>query len=444
MSTRTKALLFAVAVSCVAVIGFFFGYLVQHRRVAARRDGRINVAGAATGTDKIKHIVFIVKENRTFDNYFGTFTGANGATSGKLSTGEVIRLKHAPDETPHDIDHRYQAAVEAIDGGAMDKFDLIPGGNVNGDYLSYTQYVENDIPNYFSYARTFVLADEFFSSLKGPSFPNHLYTVGAQSGGAINNPEHAGGHWGCDSPQSAQVQVMDPDGDLGSVYPCFDFDTLADRLERRGLTWKYYAAGEGQSGYIWSALNAIRHIRQTALWTRHVVPTEQFVRDAQNGGLPAVSWVVTNAEFSEHPPASVCLGEKWTVEQLNALMQGPEWDSTVVFLTWDDFGGFYDHVAPPVVDNFGFGPRVPLLIISPWAKPAHLTHTQLEFSSLLKFVEGRFDLAPLTQRDKDANDLIDSFDFDHGPLEPLILNPRQCSGAKTTITLDPRFHGGTK
>jgi phospholipase C len=154
--------------------------------------------------------------------------------------------------------------------------------------------------------------------------------------------------------------------------------------------------------------------------------------------------VVTNAEFSEHPPASVCLGEKWTVEQLNALMQGPEWDSTVVFLTWDDFGGFYDHVAPPVVDNFGFGPRVPLLIISPWAKPAHLTHTQLEFSSLLKFVEGRFDLAPLTQRDKDANDLIDSFDFDHGPLEPLILNPRQCSGAKTTITLDPRFHGGTK
>jgi phospholipase C len=403
------------------------------------------------GMDKIKHIVFLVKENRTFDNYFGTYPGANGATSGKLSTGAVIPLRHAPDMTPYDIDHSYQAAVEAIDGGAMDKFDLIKGGNVKGDLLAYTQYNEGDIPNYFAYARNFVLADEFFSSLQGPSFPNHLYTVGAQSGGAINNPHTPRAitnpnhpRWGCDAVATSRVQTMDDDGDLGSVYPCFDFDTLADRLEDEGLSWKYYAPGQDKSGYIWSALDAIKHIRLTSLWTQHVVPTEQFVKGAQNGELPAVSWLVMSAGLSEHPPASVCIGENWTVEQLNALMRGPEWGSTVVFLTWDDFGGFYDHVAPPVVDNFGFGPRVPMLIISPWVKRGYITHTTLEFSSVLKFIEERFDLDPLTERDEDANDLIDSFDFERSPLDPLILSTRPCPGAKAEILLDPAYHDGAQ
>jgi phospholipase C len=397
------------------------------------------------GMSRIEHIVFIVKENRTFDNYFGTFPGADGATSGKISTGEIIPLRRAPDMTPRDIDHSYQAAVEAIDGGAMDRFDLIKGGNVNGDYLAYSQYNESDIPNYFTYARNFVLADAFFSSLEGPSFPNHLYTVGAQSNRAVNNPStptNSPARWGCDAAASSRVQTLEEPGEFGSVYPCFDFDTLADRLEEQGLSWKYYAPGQDQSGYIWSALNAIRHIRLTALWQQHVVATEQFVQDAQNGQLPAVSWVVVGSGLSEHPPASVCLGENWTVAQLNAVMQGPDWESTVVFLTWDDFGGFYDHVPPASVDNFGFGPRVPFLIISPWVKQGYITHTTLEFSSVLKFIEERFDLDPLTERDQDANDLIDSFDFDHRGLPPLILKQRQCVGAKTDITLDPKFHNG--
>jgi phospholipase C len=270
------------------------------------------------------------------------------------------------------------------------------------------------------------LADAFFSSLQGPSFPNHLYTVGAQSGGALNNPTNSPARWGCDSPANSRVLIFNDDGDLRHVYPCFDFKTLADLLQNEGLSWGYYAPGIGQSGYIWSALDAIRHIRLISLWQQHVVPTEQFVLDAQSGNLPAVSWLVANAELSEHPPASVCIGENWTVTQLNAVMTGPDWDSTVVFLTWDDFGGFYDHVAPPVVDNFGFGPRVPFLIISPWAKRDYITHTTLEFSSVLKFIEERFDLDPLTERDKDANDLIDSFNFDRQPRRPLILNTRQC------------------
>ncbi|HJY86797.1 MAG TPA: alkaline phosphatase family protein [Candidatus Acidoferrales bacterium] len=156
----------------------------------------------------------MVKENRTFDNYFGTFAGTAGATTGRIHTGQVIPLGHAPDRTPRDIDHSYQAAVEAIEGGKMDKFDLIAGGNKNGDSLAYTQYREDDLPNCFAYARNFVLADHFFSSLTGASFPNHLYTVGAQSGGAINNPSKSQGRWGCDSPADSRVQVLDEEGDI--------------------------------------------------------------------------------------------------------------------------------------------------------------------------------------------------------------------------------------
>ncbi len=378
------------------------------------------------GLRKIKHIIYIIKENRTFDNYFGRFRGADGATSGTISTGEVIKLGRAPDRTPRDIDHSFQAALKAMDGGKMDQFDLIGGGNINGDYLAYTQYRKADIPNYYAYAHHFVLADHMFSSLHGPSFPNHLYTVGAQSGGAINNPRNGRGVWGCDADGDSDVQVMDDEGNITRQFPCFDFQTLADSLEARGLTWKYYAPSKGESGYIWSALDAIDHIRNTSLWTDHVVPTAQFVDDATKGQLPAVSWIVVGSGMSEHPPESVCVGENWTVRQLNAVMQGPDWKSTAVFLTWDDFGGFYDHVPPPQVDNFGFGPRVPLLIISPYAKRGLISHTFYEFSSILKFIEERFGLKPLTDRDSEASDIQDSFDFDQRPLPPLILEQRQC------------------
>lgn len=439
MHTRTKVLFCSAAIGLLAIVLLFVHSLDAQRGDRSRR--RPPPPPPPFGMNKIEHIVLIVKENRTFDNYFGTFPGANGARSGKISTGAIIPLKQAPDRTPHDIDHSYGAAVEAIDNGAMDKFNLIAGGNEKGDFLAYTQYDEDDIPNYFAYARNFVLADAFFSSLKGPSFPNHLYTVGAQSGGAINNPN--GGRWGCDAAPSVQVQVMDDDGDdRGLVYPCFDFDTLADRLEERRLSWKYYAPGQDRGGYIWSALDAIKHIRLTPLWTTHVVPPERFVKDALAGELPAVSWLVPDVRLSEHPPASVCLGENWTIEQLNAVMQGPQWESTAVFLTWDDFGGFYDHVAPPAVDHFGFGPRVPLIIISPWVRRGHITHTTLEFSSLLKFIELRFALDPLTDRDERANSLIDSFDFGRHPLGPLVLSKRRCHDDSVEIKLDPAFHNG--
>ena len=165
------------------------------------------------------------------------------------------------------------------------------------------------------------------------------------------------------------------------------------------------------------------------MWEQHIRPEQEFMIDAVAGKLPAVSWLVTG-ELSEHPPMSTCKGENWTVRQLNSIMRGPDWNSTAVFITWDDFGGFYDHVVPPHVDNYGYGPRVPLLIISPYAKRGYVSHSVYELSSFLKFVEMRFHLPPLTQRDSRANSMLDSFNFDQKPSSPLILNERLCGNSE--------------
>ncbi len=382
-----------------------------------------------SGTTPIQHIVFIIKENRSFDNYFGTFPGANGATSGTISTGQVIPLGHLPDVTPNDPGHGWPEALASMDGGKMDQFDIIDGGNINGAFMSYTQFQQSDIPNYFSYAFNFVLADNTFSSMHGGSFPQHLYSVAAQSDGVINIPFLTNGGnvsgWGCDDPADTLVQVMDLEGDVTGEFPCFDFQTLADSMDTAGLSWKYYAPTYGQRGYNFNTFDAINHIRNSGLWDTNVMPDTQFASDAKNGLLPAMSWLVTG-DGSEHPPNSSCFGENWTVTQLNALMQGPDWATTAVFLTWDDFGGFYDHVPVPPVDIYGFGPRVPMIIISPYARPGHISHTLYEFSSVLKYAEETFGLPPLTDRDANANDMQDSFNYSQNPNPTLILSQRSC------------------
>ncbi len=390
------------------------------RAVKAGKQGDIGV---------IQHIVFIVKENRSFDEYFGLFPGADGTSTGTTSTGQVMTLERTPDVVV-DMGHDWTSALTATDGGKMDRFDIILDGNLNGEYLSYSEMTQQDIPNYYSYAQHFVLSDQTFSSLHGPSLPNHLYTIAAQSGGAITVPANPNSqnlsNWGCDSPAGSHVTVINGEGDISEMFPCFDFQTIADSLNSAGITWKYYAPPEGEQGYEYSTFDAINHIRNSSIWSENVVPDTQFALDAANGNLPAVSWLVTGPG-SEHAPNSTCQGENWTVQQMNALMQGPDWNTSAVFLTWDDFGGFYDHVPPPpALDLYGLGPRVPLLIISPYAQPGYISHTQYEFSSVLKFIEARFNLAALTERDANANDTTDSFNFSQPPNAPLVLTPRAC------------------
>jgi phospholipase C len=371
----------------------------------------------------IKHVVILLKENRSFDEYFGKFPGANGATQGKDSKGQVITLGPTPDKLPYDLGHGWPETHTAIDNGKMDKFDLVSNGNVNGVMMGYTQMDQSSIPNYWSYAQYFALGDAMFSSLAGPSFGNHLYTIGAQSAGVVGIP-NGGPNWGCDAPAKSRVLVMNANGVMSRQYPCFELQTLGDLLSAAGISWLYYAPTQGTAGYQWNTMDAVKHIRTGPLWNTNVVPESQFFTDAAAGTLPTVSWLIS--ANAEHPPASTCGGENWSVKTLNTLMQGSDWNSTVFFLLWDDFGGFYDHVPPPALDIYGLGPRVPLLIISPWVKSGTVVHTQYEFSSMLKFVETIFGLPALTQRDAQAANMLDAFDFTQQPLPPLILSPRVC------------------
>jgi phospholipase C len=364
----------------------------------------------------IQHTVFVISENHTFDNYFGTFPGAEGTTSGLLSNGQWIPLSPMPDAyEAATLCNGWDCALQAMDSGKMDRFDVISGGY----WSAYTQAQEQQIPNYWTYARHFALADHYFTSVHGPSLPNHLFAIAAQSGGAIDNGDSPSMLPDCVPNSNTTVTIIDEYGNRSQRSRCFDFATLPDSLEKAGVSWKYYAEGGG-------FLSLIDHIYNSAMWTANVVPASQFVVDAKTGHLPSVSWLLSPEYYSEHPPESMCDGENWTVSLLNALMQGPDWNSTVVFVTWDDFGGFYDHVAPPQVDQFGLGPRVPLLIISPYAKRGYVSHTIYDHSSVLKFIETRYNLQALTSRDSTASNMLDSFDFSAPPQPPLLLQSRTC------------------
>jgi len=397
--------------------------------VASLVWSRFPVASDVRSTDdlsKINHFVFIIKENRSFDNYFGLFPGADGTRSGRMSNGETVTLGEAPDQISPDISHSAPAAYQAIDKGRMDYFDRNAGAVNLGVNHAYTEMRPQDIPDYWAYARTFTLDDHFFSTIAGPSFPNHLITIAAQAGGVTSNPAMSKGRWGCDSPDNSMVVTLSPSGQQGVSRPCFDFTTLADRLNAKQIDWRYYAPSYGQSGYIWSTFDAIRHIRYGSQWNTNVVPWRQFEQDVSHGHLAAVTWLVTDAAHSEHPPASTCLGENAAVSEINAIMHSRFWNDTAIFVTWDDFGGFYDHVVPPQRDNLGWGPRVPTLVISPYARRGYVDHTPYDFSSMLRLVEERFGLAPLSNRDASASDLANSFDFSADPAPPLVLPEQQC------------------
>jgi phospholipase C len=395
-------------------------------------------AASLWAQNPIQHIVFIVKENHSFDNVFGTFPGANGATFGLCGVSRV-QLAHSPDAPPN-LKHEWTASHNAVDNGKMDGFC-----RVSDNRAPYTQYYETDIPNYWTYAQTFALADNMFSGLGGASFANHLYLAAATSNQFISNPTFVDRKlpdnvsWGCDAPADARAsRVPHPNKSHKAIlqFPCLEATTLSDLLDNVGLTWHYYAGQEGTSGYLYSIFDSIPHIRNGSEWTTNVTNTENFVQDVlQNNTLANFTWITPRFGTSEHPPESICNGENWTVQQVNAIMKSQFWNSTAIFITWDDWGGYYDHVPPPQVDFFGLGIRVPLIIISPYVKQG-VVHTQYEFASVLKFAEQTFGLPGLTNRDAIANDLMDAFDFSQKPLDPLVLSKRTCPKAKLPTAED--------
>jgi phospholipase C len=374
----------------------------------------------------IEHVVFLIKENRTFDNLFGTFPGANGTSVG-YDDGDRRRLVRGTDGSigSEDIPHCYTCSLAAWNHGKMDGFNQDPAS----DRWAYTQLVRSQLPNYWHWAARFVLADNFFSSAQGPSFPNHLYAIAAQSGGAHDNPRRtapfrSSNTFGCDAPKGQTVTVVDSEGHEKHVQPCFDFRTEGDLLTKAGIDWAYYAAEPDQLGYIWSAYSAIRHIRETREWHRHVLPVDDVVDDIRHDRLPPVTWIAPRYEVSEHPQYNFCAGENWSTRVIDAIMRSPMWESTAIFVTWDDYGGFYDHVPPPQIDGFGLGIRVPLIVISPYARRGVVDHHVGEFSSVLRFIEDNWGVSQLTDRDRQAMDLSYDFDFGRRPRNPDPLPPR--------------------
>ena len=386
----------------------------------------------------IKHLVFLIKENRSFDHMFGLFPGVNGATEAN-DRGTIRPLTRAEDQRAHDLTHCYNCARAAVNDGAMDGFNQ----SEPDDTWAFTQFHKDQMPNYWHWAERNVLMDNFFASAMGPSFPNHLYAIAATSGGALDNPVQTfkaldkqmqqgyAKSWGCDIAEpGAYVEIIDPEGKLVKVNPCFDFLTEGDLLNEANIPWAYYAATNTQIGYIWSAYAAIRRYREDPqMWDRYIRPVDDLVRDIEANRLPPVTWVTPRFQLSEHPEYNFCHGENWSTEVVNAIMNSPIWQDTAIVITWDDYGGFYDHVPPKQIDPFGFGIRVPTLIISPYAKDGYVDHTEAEFSSVLRFIEDNWGLTQLTKRDRRADNLAEAFDFTQEPRPPDPLPLRtDCEG----------------
>ena len=444
--------------ACVAVAFVAVGCIGSHDTGGSAQPSpvAINWAGprvtaplpAAVNADAyktrwpIKHVIFIIKENRSFDQLFGRFPGANGARFG-YENGKRVRLKPASDQRGYDVPHCRACSISAINDENMDGFGIQKHG-----FYAYTQMRPSGEPNYWAWAKHYVLADNFFASALGPSYPNHLFTIAAQSGGAYNNPRQDFNamlnaaqngtvkSWGCDIAQPAYVEAFDTQGEPTHIPPCFDFKTEGDLLRSAGIPWAYYAAEPNQLGYMWSAYSAISRYRDNpTLWDRYIRPVDDVVRDIQKDRLPPVTWITPRFADSEHPDYNFCYGENWATQVINSIMKSPAWKSTAIFLTWDEWGGFYDHVKPPTVDHFGYGFRVPLIVLSPYAKQGYIDHQTSEFDSMLKFIEENWGLAPLTSRDAHAPSLAGAFDFAQTTTKPDPLPLRtDCVGPKWTIT----------
>jgi phospholipase C len=391
-----------LTLSSLLIAGCSGGALVQTDQLAHRTQLQSH----------IQHIVVIVQENRSFDNLFHGFPGADTATSG-LMNGQVVPLSPNPLETGPDLDHTHPGWWADWDNGKNDGFAHSSSVSSSPSY-PYSYVPRSEIQAYWSLASQYVLADRMFQSNTGPSFVAHQYIIAGQSDDADEVPDSGSAAWGCDSTPGTTVSLIGPNGtDLPGPFPCFNYQTIGDLLDNAHVSWKYYAPSDGQdTGYIWSAFDAIKHIRYGPDWAGDVIsPETQVLDDIENGHLAQVSWVVPTWANSDHPGNNSNTGPDWVASIVNEIGASPYWKNTVIFITWDDWGGWYDHVPPPQIDEMGLGFRVPLIVVSPYARHGYVSHKEHEFGSILHFTEERFGLPSLNTRDAISDDLSDCFDF---------------------------------
>jgi phospholipase C len=379
--------------------------------------GTLNGVAASLGSGKIKHVIILVQENRTFDNLFHGYPGADTVSSGKTHDGKTVALTAGTLEESYDLGHTHANFETEYDGGKNDGFDLVPTSPATSPTAPY-QYVErSEVQPYFDIAHEFTLADHMFASQNGPSFPGHEYLIAGQDAGADDDPTDIE-PWGCDAPAGTTVPVYAANGSVTNVFPCFDYQTMGDLLDAAHLSWRYYTTTGTLQGTeaLPDPYDAVNHIRNGPDWNKDTVtPPTQIWSDIATGNLPAVSWVNSPAAASDHPQLNDGHGPSWIASVVDAVGESPYYRDTAVLVTWDDWGGWYDHVTPQEYGVWGRGFRVPLLVASAWSKHGYISHPAHEFGSILKFVEDVYGLPSLGTRDAVSDDLADCFDFTQHP-----------------------------
>ena len=375
------------------------------------------------GQSPIQHIVIIVQENRSVDNLFQLLPGANTQSYGIASHGNRhIQLEPQSLAAPFDLGHGHPNWVTEYAGGAMNGFDQEQCTGACPQDPAFSYVPESDVQPYYTLAETYAFADNFFQTNQGPSFPAHQYlisgtsTVSDGSKDKVASNTNPGGLGGCDSPPGTTVKIITPGGgeprDRGT-YPCFKRQSIMNELDDAGVTWKYYQNSSGAG--IWNAVDAIYSIwsNPAEMAANVISPSSQVLTDIGNGQLADVTWVTPSSNASDHPGTTDGSGPSWVGSVVNAVGDSQYWNNTAIFVTWDDWGGWYDHVTPTVFNSYELSFRVPLVVVSPYAKSQYVSHVQYEFGSILKFIEETFGLPSLDTTDARANNLSDLFDFSH-------------------------------
>ena len=403
--------------------------------------------GIGIGPSKIQHIVVMLQENRSFDNIFGgldqngnPFPGADtvsnplpGEPTPHDHLGYPVPMSTGLLEECYDPDHDHPNSTTDVDGGKMDGFDKEP---VTIDACSSkpspapTNYVyrtievsDSEVGPYWQMGEAYAISDRMFEPFSSASYGPHLYLVSGQSAHTIDNL--SAGLWGCDNPPTqtgwtgyVQVIVDKGGGESGpGVGPCFNVESLADELDQRGVSWRFYAAPKTDFGYDWSAYDSFNDIRNGPDWSTHVItPPAQIITDVGNGTLAAMTWVTPMNATSDHPQSASNMGPAWITSVVNEIGQSKFWSSTAIFITWDDWGGWYDHVPPPVTGPVSLGVRVPVIVISPYVRPGYVSHVVHTTGSITHFAEEAFNLPSLGEDDARQDDFSDTFNFAQTPL----------------------------
>jgi len=376
---------------------------------------------------KIRHVVIIIQENRSVDNLFNGFPGADTVRSGENSLGQRVTLKAEGLTAPYDVSHEHSAFVIEHANGLLDGFNNVHSTCQRGkkclpaSVRAYAYVPRDGVKPYWDMASQYTFADRMFQTNEGPSFPAHQYLLSGTStiadgsslraaGNALSPPQGFTG--GCDSPTGSIVWLIDELGNENqATYPCFERLSLTDVIQNNSLGWRYYLGGHVGPG-LWNAPDAIEHIRNSPSYATHVLaPASRVLTDIAHQQLANVVWVTPTAASSDHPGTNDGTGPSWVASVVNAVGKSSYWSDTAIFVLWDDWGGWYDHVPPPQYNSYELGFRVPLIVISPYAKRQYISHRQHEFGSILKFVEETFGLRSMHTTDDRSDDLSDCFNF---------------------------------